>query len=121
MWVTFTLTRLDRLHARVDAARAALDAQLVRRSAALLETVESPDALLPAAPRAEYEATARAALAARSEPGAVAVSDGRPAAGPRREALENGVGRVLADLAGRPVTLLPPGAVAELREAAARV
>jgi len=26
MWVTFTLTRLDRLHARVDAAQAALDA-----------------------------------------------------------------------------------------------
>ena len=36
MWVMFTLTRLDRLHARVDAAWAALDAQLVRRAAALL-------------------------------------------------------------------------------------
>ena len=41
MWVTFTLTRLDRLHARVDAAQAALDAQLVRRAAALLHVAEA--------------------------------------------------------------------------------
>lgn len=34
-WISFTVTRLDRLHARVDAAQAALDAQLVRRAAAL--------------------------------------------------------------------------------------
>src|SRR6266536_781632 len=39
--VTFTVTRLDRLHARVDAAQAALDAQLVRRAAALLHVAES--------------------------------------------------------------------------------
>ena len=39
-WVIFTLTRLDRLHARVDAAQAALDAQLVRRAAALQHVVE---------------------------------------------------------------------------------
>src|SRR2546427_832610 len=43
MWITFTLTRLDRLHARVDAAQAALDAQLVRRAAALLQVAETAD------------------------------------------------------------------------------
>src|SRR5215471_8275933 len=40
-WVIFTLTRLDRLHARVDAAQAALDAQLVRRAAALLHVAQT--------------------------------------------------------------------------------
>ena len=34
VWITWTAGRLDRLHARVDAAWAALDAQLVRRAAA---------------------------------------------------------------------------------------
>ncbi len=34
VYITWTAGRLDRLHARVDAAWAALDAQLVRRSAA---------------------------------------------------------------------------------------
>jgi hypothetical protein len=34
LYVTWTASRLDRLHARVDAAWAALDAQLVRRAAA---------------------------------------------------------------------------------------
>jgi len=34
VYVTWTAGRLDRIHARVDAAWAALDAQLVRRSAA---------------------------------------------------------------------------------------
>ena len=34
LYVTWTAGRLDRLHARVDAAAAALDAALVRRAAA---------------------------------------------------------------------------------------
>jgi hypothetical protein len=34
VYITWTAGRLDRMHARVDAAWAALDAQLVRRSAA---------------------------------------------------------------------------------------
>ena len=38
-YVTWTAGRLDRLHARVDAAWAALDAQLVRRAAAARELV----------------------------------------------------------------------------------
>lgn len=37
VYLSWTAGRLDRLHARVDAARAALDAQLVRRSAVSLE------------------------------------------------------------------------------------
>ncbi len=41
MYVSWTSTRLDRLHARVDAARAALDAQLVRRSAVTIELAAS--------------------------------------------------------------------------------
>lgn len=106
MWITFTLTRLDRLHARVDAARAALDAQLVRRSAALLHAAESADTGIPTAERLRYESIASAALAA---------------SGPeRREAVENAVGRAVAHLAGGDVALGSTGA-AELREAAARV
>lgn len=37
LYLSWTAGRLDRLHARVDAARSALDAQLVRRSAVALE------------------------------------------------------------------------------------
>jgi len=37
VYLSWTAGRLDRLHARVDAARAALDAQLVRRSAVAME------------------------------------------------------------------------------------
>lgn len=108
MWVTFTLTRLDRLHARVDAARAALDAQLVRRAAALLHVVELPETPLEPAERAEYEAVAHTATA----PSGSGVAE-------RRVAVENSVGRAVARLAGG--THLRPDAAAELREAAARV
>ena len=40
-YLSWTATRLDRLHVRLDAARVALDAQLVRRSAATLELARS--------------------------------------------------------------------------------
>ena len=105
MWVTFTLTRLDRLHARVDAAQAALDAQLVRRAAALLHVAESPDSGVAGQHRAFYGLVARTALNvdAAERPGA-----------------ENAVGRALSDLAVS-TPGLHPDAVAELREAAARV
>jgi hypothetical protein len=105
MWVTFTLTRLDRLHARVDAAWAALDAQLVRRAAALLHAADTPDSALPAAHRARYEAVAAAA---------VNQTDGwlRPEA-------ENAVGRAVLDLMSRD-QLRGPGRD-ELAETAARV
>jgi hypothetical protein len=109
MWVTFTLTRLDRLHARVDAAQAALDAELVRRAAALQHAAERPDSGVPDIRRGFYGTVARDALAGR------AAATGPGAA---REPLENAVGRALGELAGDPVQ---PEFAAELQEAAARV
>ena len=106
-WITFTLTRLDRLHARVDAAQAAMDAQLVRRAAALQHVAESPDSGVPADLRARCDAAARSALASG-------------AADARRADAENAVGRAVAELAVAP-ELLRPEAAAELQEAAARV
>ncbi len=47
-FLSFTAGRVDRLHARVEAARAALDAQLVRRSAVALQLATSGE-LDPAA------------------------------------------------------------------------
>lgn len=105
MWVTFTLTRLDRLHARVDAAQAALDAQLVRRAAALQHVAEWPESGAPAERRTEYDLIAKQALAGHHADGG-------------REPVENAVGRALAELAHAP---LHPEAAGELREAAARV
>jgi hypothetical protein len=105
MWVTFTLTRLDRLHARVDAAQAALDAQLVRRAAALLHVAESADSGAAQEHRAHYETVAREALD-------VDIAE-RPRA-------ENAVGRALSELAEAEPDLRQDAA-AELREAAARV
>ena len=106
-WVTLTLTRLDRLHARVDAAQAALDAQLVRRAAALLHLAERPDSGLAPEPAGELIGTARAALAVRQW-------------GSDRRAVENQVGRAIAGLQPeRP--RLPDDAVTELAEAATRV
>jgi hypothetical protein len=107
-WVTFTLTRLDRLHARVDAAQAALDAQLVRRAAALLHLAERPDSGLPPERASELLDTARTALATRQWQES------------ERRAVENQVGRAIAGLqADRP--RLPADTVTELAEAATRV
>lgn len=105
MWITFTLTRLDRLHARVDAAQAALDAQLVRRAAALQHAAESPDSLVPDGRRAGLEQISRAALAAGQDDQV-------------RQTRENAVGRSLVDLVELP---LDASADEELRESAARV
>ncbi|HEX8094672.1 hypothetical protein [Jatrophihabitans sp.] len=107
-WVTFTLTRLDRLHARVDAAQSALDAQLVRRAAALLQLAERPDSTLaPDAAHALVD-TARAALAVQHWQ-----QD-------ERRNVENQVGRAIAGLQ-QDRARLPADAVTELAEAAARV
>jgi hypothetical protein len=107
MWVTFTLTRLDRLHARVDAAQAAMDAQLVRRAAALLHLAESPDSRVPDELRPGYDDIAKWALNA-------------PPPDSERQAAENAVGRALIELAALPQPL-GAEANAELQEAAARV
>lgn len=107
MWVTFTLTRLDRLHARVDAAQAAMDAQLVRRAAALQHVAESPDSGVPDELRPGYDDVAKRAV-------------NMPLDDPERRDAENAVGRAVATLAVSPHPLARE-ADAELREAAARV
>ena len=103
-YITWTAGRLDRMHARVDAAWAALDAQLVRRAAAARALVP----VLPAGPEARaLESAAHDALQAQQ--------DGRA----EREnalsrALKAGV-PLLPDAAG--VTVL----LAELETASTRV
>lgn len=107
MWVTFTLTRLDRLHARLDAAQATMDAQLVRRAAALLHAAESAGSGLPDELRPAYHRVATRAL-------------NTPDTDAERQEAENAVGRAVAELAALPRPLRPE-TDAELQEAAARV
>lgn len=98
-YVTWTAGRLDRLHARVDAAWAALDAQLVRRAAAAR-------VLVPYVPDP-------AAAAQLDQAAHLAVDAGEP----DREAVENDLSRALRVVVG----LLPPDApVEELRAAASK-
>jgi hypothetical protein len=104
-WVTFTVTRLDRLHARVDAAQAALDAQLVRRAGALLHVAETAGDLVHDDQRIHLEAVAGQALSASLDD---------------REAVENAVGRAVVELAAEQGHLTT-SATDELREAGARV
>lgn len=104
-WVILTLTRLDRLHARVDAAQAALDAQLVRRAAALQHVAES--SRLPSPLNTQLAHAAHTAL----------TSSG---AGAERQAAENRVGHAISELAGYREQL-PAPAAEELSEAATRV
>ena len=95
VYVSWTAGRLDRLHARVDAAWAALDAALVRRAAAARALLLH---LPPRAPQThQLERAAAAALL------------GSPVA---REAVENDLS--LALRAALP--LLPADGSAELRE-----
>jgi len=104
LYVTWTAGRLDRMHARVDAAWSALDAQLVRRAAAARALLPH----LPAGPEAvAVDERAVAALAAEEH---------------GREAVENALTRALRAA----VPLLPetPGAeaaLAELESASSRV
>ena len=46
LWLSWTANRLDRMHHRIDVARATLDAQLLRRSGTVLELASS-DSLDP--------------------------------------------------------------------------
>src|SRR5215472_14905299 len=65
-YVSWRATRLDRLHARIDTALAALDAALVRRCATVLEVATS-GLLDPAASLLLIEAEQEARLAADRE------------------------------------------------------
>lgn len=104
VYVTWTAGRLDRLHARVDAAWAALDAQLVRRAAAARAVAAHLD-----------DEVAAAALDQAAHVSLEAAVDGR-------EQVENDLSRALKaalpllvhDAAGE-------AALAELETAATRV
>jgi len=101
-WVTWTATRVDRLHIRVDAARAALDARLVRRAAAVQALVDRVPERLGARPAERLRTAVRAALDA---------DDGI------REAAENDLGRALQDLPPD----LDPALLQDLADASTRV
>jgi hypothetical protein len=94
LYLSWTAGRLDRLHARIDAARASLDAQLVRRASVAQELATS-GLLDPAASIVLYEA-AHAAIQAKEDQREVAESE-----------LSQALRAVLAD----------PDTVAAIREA----
>jgi hypothetical protein len=73
LYLSWTAGRLDRLHARIDAARASLDAQLVRRASVAQELATS-GLLDPAASIVLYEA-AHAARQAEDDQREVAESE----------------------------------------------
>ncbi|PWI42068.1 hypothetical protein [Streptomyces sp. ICBB 8177] len=73
VYLSWTAGRLDRLHARMDAARAALDAQLLRRASVAQELATS-GVLDPAASMVLYQ-SAHAARQAEDEQREVAESE----------------------------------------------
>jgi hypothetical protein len=73
LYLSWTAGRLDRLHSRIDASRAALDAQLLRRASVTQELATS-GVLDPAASIVLYEA-AHAARQAEEEQREVAESE----------------------------------------------
>lgn len=101
-WVTWTATRVDRLHSRVDAARASLDAHLVRRAAAALALVEQGRDQLASDFADRLRTAARDALDADAA---------------TRESAENDLGRALRALPAG----LPQDLVRDLHDAADRV
>lgn len=108
MWVTWTATRLDRLHARVEGARVSLDGQLHRRTTAAAALGEDPPDWTDPDTSARLRDLAAASSAAPAE---------------RREEAENALGKGIVDvLRSRPesdAAAEPP--VAELVEACTRV
>lgn len=66
VYLSWTAGRLDRLHARIDAARAALDAQLLRR-ASVAQELGTSGLLDPAASIVLYEAAHEARQAAEEQ------------------------------------------------------
>ncbi|MCP2258366.1 hypothetical protein LX15_002060 [Streptoalloteichus tenebrarius] len=101
LWSLLTANRLDRLHVRTDAAWAALDAALARR-AVVVRAVTAAVGVDPEVGRRLREAAHHAERARR----------------PDREAAENELGRLLAELDR---TVLPPALAAELADAEERV
>ncbi|MDT0442810.1 LemA family protein [Streptomyces johnsoniae] len=73
IYLSWTAGRLDRLHARIDAARAALDAHLLRR-ASIAQELASAGVFDPAASMVLYQA-AHAARLAQEEQREVAESE----------------------------------------------
>lgn len=67
-YLTFSATRLDRLHARLEGARSALDAQLVRRASAALR-IASSNRLDPATALLLADAAEQALHAEDADPG----------------------------------------------------
>jgi hypothetical protein len=101
-WVSWTVTRLDRLHGRTALARSALDSALVRRAAALQALASHPDTAL--GPKREARLLELAAASLDADDGA-------------REAAENDLSRALRDIpAGA-----DPALLADLTDAARRV
>ena len=110
-YLSWTAGRLDRLHARIDAARAALDAQLLRRSSAAQELATST-LLDPASSILLYQAAHAA----------------RTVAEERREVAESDLSQALRAVFAEPeqaaeLVTLPGGdeAVLDLRAATRRV
>ncbi|MBI3688960.1 MAG: hypothetical protein HY241_16770 [Actinobacteria bacterium] len=101
-WITWTATRVDRLIGRTEAARSALDAQLVRRAAAAQALAGRAGRELGPELADRLHTVARAALEAGSA---------------ARESVENDLGRVLAALPNG----LDPLLARDLAEAATRV
>jgi len=62
LWLTWTANRLDRLHHRIDVARASLDGQLMRRCGSALE-LSSSEALDPSSRLVLLDAAAEARIA----------------------------------------------------------
>lgn len=101
-WVGWTGTRVQRLHDRTAAARSSLDAQLVRRAAALQALVDRSEAELGQARAVRLRALAAASLDADVS---------------TREAAENDLSRALHDIPGD----ADPALLGDLADAARRV
>jgi hypothetical protein len=102
VWVSWTATRVDRLHGRTALARSALDSALVRRAAALQALASHSSAELGPAREARLLALAAASLDAGDS---------------TREAVENDLSRALRAIpAGA-----EPALLADLTDAARRV
>lgn len=95
-YLSFSASRLDRLHHRVESSRAALDAQLVRRAASAVEAAQMLD---PSSGLLLADAGAEALAAGDSQQPTL---DGTNPAAPEREEAENELSRALHAAIGDP-------------------